>query len=575
MTVRTLSALSAFAAAVLFMCGATTIEAQAADSGAKRFERSIVPVPLSGPPGSRSAAVAPLSESERNAELRIHFGFPIKNIDELKARVAKGEIIPPEELAKRYSGDAESAKKLAAWLAEQGFKSIEITPDNTSVYATGTVAQIEKSLNVTMQSVTVHGETMAAATTAPTLPADVGDAVMAIDGLQPFVKAFKNSIGYRVGLGGVPAPSPGGVQVERAGHFRGYRVDDILEAYDADNLKAGGKRITGKGQTIAILIDTFPRMSDLQAFWRVSHLPVKKEQIHFIDVKGVGIDKLPKPSGEETLDVEWVSAIAPGADLRVYAAGSLSFVDLDRALDKIFLDQASLYGGIQQVSISLGLREDEVSPDELDVEAQKYLTLAAMGVTVFISSGDDGSNPPARPGGPPSPESHVQYGASDPSVVSVGGTSLYLRRGKVVEEAAWKGSGGGVCQRGIARPTWQRSFQGISSAQRLVPDISAVADPSTGGIVILNNQGWIYGGTSWATPLWAGFAALIAEAREVEGKPRLGFLSPALYALPKGFRDIVAGNNGAYQARPGWDPVTGLGVPDVRLLIQELDITEP
>jgi kumamolisin len=80
------------------------------------------------------------------------------------------------------------------------------------------------------------------------------------------------------------------------------------------------------------------------------------------------------------------------------------------------------------------------------------------------------------------------------------------------------------------------------------------------------------GGTSWSAPIWAGFGALIAEAREKQGKKPLGFLAPALYKLPPGvgIRDITSGSNGAFQAGPGWDPVTGLGVPDVKALIQAL-----
>jgi kumamolisin len=72
--------------------------------------------------------------------------------------------------------------------------------------------------------------------------------------------------------------------------------------------------------------------------------------------------------------------------------------------------------------------------------------------------------------------------------------------------------------------------------------------------------------------MWAGFSALIAEAREKQGKEQLGFLAPVLYGLPKGagFRDIVSGNNGAYKAAPGWDPVTGLGVPNVKSLVETI-----
>src|SRR5262249_35807972 len=106
-----------------------------------------------------------------------------------------------------------------------------------------------------------------------------------------------------------------------------YLVSEILKAYNADGLS-----VTGKGQTIAILIDTFPADSDLKAFWERNNLPASINRIEKINVKG---GPLPAREGEETLDVEWTSGIAPGAKVRIYASGSLSFVDLDRALDRI------------------------------------------------------------------------------------------------------------------------------------------------------------------------------------------------------------------------------------------------
>jgi kumamolisin len=102
--------------------------------------------------------------------------------------------------------------------------------------------------------------------------------------------------------------------------------------------------------------------------------------------------------------------------------------------------------------------------------------------------------------------------------------------------------------------------------------VSAVADPIPGAFVIFNQKEYPVGGTSWSTPIWAGFAALISDARQRQGKAPLGFLAPALYSIlaSKGFRDITAGNNGAYHAGPGWDPVTGIGVPNLKDLIGAL-----
>jgi kumamolisin len=91
-------------------------------------------------------------------------------------------------------------------------------------------------------------------------------------------------------------------------------------------------------------------------------------------------------------------------------------------------------------------------------------------------------------------------------------------------------------------------------------------------VLILNGKRLQIGGTSWSAPVWAAFCALINEARHKNGKQSLPFLNPLLYPLlgTNCFRDIVSGSNGAYHAGPGYDLVTGLGVPDMKQLVNKL-----
>jgi kumamolisin len=105
-----------------------------------------------------------------------------------------------------------------------------------------------------------------------------------------------------------------------------------------------------------------------------------------------------------------------------------------------------------------------------------------------------------------------------------------------------------------------------------VPDVSASADPNEGAYLVLNGKVVQIGGTSWSAPTWAGFCALINEARGKAGKPFLPYLNPLIYPLigTSSFRDIVNGTNGAYDAGPGYDMTTGIGVPNVAALIQAL-----
>src|SRR5262249_4883230 len=269
---------------------------------------------------------------------------------------------------------------------------------------------------------------------APSLPADVGAAVQAIGGLQPFHRVHKHGKrrpphrGNRAGLGLLDdphaAPSP------NIANAPPYLVSEVLKAYNASGLG-----VTGSGQTIAILIDTFPRDTDLKNFWQQNGLPVNLARIEKVNVKG---GHLPAPEGEETLDVEWSSGIAPGAKVRVYASGSLSFVDLDRALDRILADLPT-QPGMRQLSISLGLGETFLNGPggEVATQHQKFLKLVAAGVNVFVSTGDAGSNPDGSGHSSTGP-TQVEYESSDPCVIAVGGTTLQLAGdGTVASEVGW------------------------------------------------------------------------------------------------------------------------------------------
>src|SRR5260221_5142725 len=222
-----------------------------------------------------------------------------------------------------------------------------------------------------------------------------------------------------------------------------YLVNGVVKAYNAHNLP-----VTGKGQTIAILIDTFPADSDLQAFWQRNDLPISLAQVEKVNVSG-GV--LPPIEGEETLDVEWASGVAPGAKVRVYASGSLQFADLDNALDKISSDLEA-EPDMRQLSISLGLGDTFMPAGEVRTQHQKFLRLAAAGVNVFVSTGDAGSNPDSTGHGGGGPL-QAEYSSSDSCVIGVGGTSLVLDpAGSVADETGWP-DGGGRNSAFFQRPT--------------------------------------------------------------------------------------------------------------------------
>jgi kumamolisin len=542
------------------------------------FQDSVTPLPDTPGPGPRGLMVAAAEPETANEEMNVLFSLeiPAAKTADLEERVARGEVVSPDELQKNYAPNAADRDKLVKWLKAQGFDVTGVSHDGSSVYARASVAQIEKSLDVDMVRVTKDGVTYTAAKNAPSLPSNVANGVHAIIGLQPFRQARKQSRmcmphnGNRASLNGKSPrsrgrrPAAAAAPVTAIDNAPPYIVPEILKAYGADGLN-----VTGNGQTIAILIDTFPADSDLKKFWANNNVPASSTRVEKINVKG---GPLPPPSGEETLDVEWSSGIAPGAKVRVYASGTLQFVDLDRALDRIIADLPS-HPGMRQLSISLGLGEKFMGGPNGEVRTQhhKFLLLASAGVNVFVSSGDAGSKPDDSGHSATGP-TQAEYESSDSTVVGVGGTSLKLTpAGAVKSEVGWTSSGGGKSIF-FSRPAWQKGTGVPGGRARLVPDVSLVADPGTGAFLVLNGQVVQMGGTSWSAPVWAGFCALLNEARATARKPFLPYLNPLLYPLQGTacFRDINSGSNGDFTAGPGYDMVTGLGVPNVKELMKAL-----
>ncbi|HEY0801501.1 MAG TPA: S53 family peptidase, partial [Steroidobacteraceae bacterium] len=217
------------------------------------------------------------------------------------------------------------------------------------------------------------------------------------------------------------------------------------------------------------------------------------------------------------------------------------------------------------VSISWGGAESSWTAQAMTAMDDAFQAAAAMGVTVCIASGDNGSGDGVNDG-----SDHVDFPASSPFALACGGTSLRAAANTIGSEVVWNdGSNGGASGGGIsaffAKPTWQASLNAVSTegkrvplTQRGVPDVAGNADPRTGYEVRIDGAASVLGGTSAVAPLWA---ALIARVNQLSGKP-LGFVNPQLYNNPQALRDITSGNNGDFAAVAGWDACTGLGSPN-------------
>jgi subtilase family serine protease len=363
-----------------------------------------------------------------------------------------------------------------------------------------------------------------------------------------------------------------------------FGADTIRAAYGIQPVLNQG--ITGAGRTI-VVIDAFQNptiQKDLAAFDSFWNIPAPP---NFTIVFPYGIPSFNPASPlqigwsqEISIDVEWAHAIAPGASIVLVEASSEKDVDLVAAT-KYAIDH-NLGDVITQ---SFGEAEMCAAPAVLAKQHAAFRKASERGITVFASSGDRGAARQSCDG--TSLVKSASTPASDPEVTGVGGTHLVANGSGIYQsESAWNsaaGASGGGFSKLYRRPIYQAGLQ-RTNRTRGVPDVAYNADGSSGFIAVWSpllppariGIGVVHG-TSAGTPQWAGIAALADQA----SGHRLGSMNKRLYqiarsdAYARAFHDIVIGNNSfggvtGFAAGPGWDPVTGLGTPNVANLITQL-----
>jgi kumamolisin len=545
----------------VFLLAASILHAQVSgiDTSRTVLSGSIREIPAVGATlatGQPEAAILrrTLSPSESDETIEFEVALRMRNFPELQQRLGRGERIVSSEMADKYYPLEADYQAVADWLTSQGLTITLTDPTCLAIFASGPVWQVSQAFQVSFARVSFENTEYTSAISAPGVPAALAPVILGVNGLQPHIHAHKHSSLQLM----QPALSPSIAPP--------FLPSEIQHAYNA-----GGLSETGVGQKIGIVIDTFPATSDLTAFWSDCGVSQSLGNIEFVQVVS---GTLPAPSGEETLDVEWSSAIAAGAKVRVYATVDLSTVHIDQAYARIVSDLPS-QPALRQVSLSYGLGETYTTASQVQTDDNYFASMASAGVTVFVSSGDGGSSP-GTSGHDHSGPVQVETPASDPNVTAVGGTTLNVdsSTGDVTSESAWFDGGGGISIY-FNRPSWQTGTGVPSGSTRLVPDVACAADPNTGGFLILGGSEYIVGGTSWSAPTWAGFGAVINQARANAGLASLGLLGPRIYPLlgSTDFRDITTGSNGSggvYDAGVGYDLCTGIGVPDVAILLPTL-----
>jgi subtilase family serine protease len=236
---------------------------------------------------------------------------------------------------------------------------------------------------------------------------------------------------------------------------------------------------------------------------------------------------------EQALDLDAVSATCPDCKIVMVQASTNSLANLATAVN-----QAARQPGVVAISNSYG------GGDSAENSAYNH-----PGIAITASTGDAGFK-----GG--------SYPASSAFVTAVGGTSLKMSGTTRVSETAWSGAGSG-CSTVIAQPSFQTTAV-TGCAKRAIADVSAAADPNTGGLSVYaptnaKNSSWSqFGGTSESAPIIASVYALAGS----------GLSNATPYSHTASLHDITSGSNGTCtptqwcNARAGWDGPTGLGTPN-------------
>jgi uncharacterized protein (TIGR03437 family) len=491
--------------------------------------------------------------------------------------------LTPEQYADRFGVSRSDVAMIVQWLSSAGF-SIEYTAHARNWIAfSGTAAQVQAAFHTTVHRYLVNGETHYAVSSDPLLPEAIAPLVGTFLGLHDFNPKSRISPADTSMNGLTHSLAPG----------------DLATIYNINPLYQQG--IDGTGQKIVIVGQSDLNVSDIQTFRATYGLNTANIQTI---LGGAEPGVVASNSQEADLDVEWAGAIARNAQLiYVYAtnASAAATFAIDQNLAPIISES---FGGCET--------EEPASVFQAFENIAKQGN--SQGITWLASSGDSGAaDCDLRTAGAATGGLAVNFPASVPEVTAVGGTEFNEGRANYwkaangpnggsalsyIPETAWNdnvygtnnnfavnlnATGGGVST-SYSKPAWQTGPGVPADGHRDVPDVAlAGAIQHDAYNVVSGGQATLVGGTSAATPAFAGIVALLNQYVKGQG---LGNLNALLYPLaassPAAFHDIVTGNNIVpcqpksancvngqlgYSAAPGYDLATGLGSVDVYNLV--------
>jgi uncharacterized repeat protein (TIGR03803 family) len=551
---------------LVLLCAAWLVEGGTrAHAGERQTLRGHVPPAL-----GHLRALERLAGTNR---LNLVIGLPLRNPEALDSLLGQlydpaspvyHQYLTPGQFAERFGPTPQDYEAVIAYAKAHNLRVTGTHPNRTLVDVTGAAADIEKAFQVKLHVYPhpTEGRTFYAPDAEPSL--DLAVPVSLVSGLDNFAVPRPAS-GPGLAFHKLSEAAPNAEPWASGGGPRGtFMGRDFRAAY------APGVTLDGMGQVVGLLeFDGF-YTNDVLAYQNLAGLP----NVPITTVLVNGFNGRPDSENlEVSLDIDMAVSMAPGlSEVVVYEApqGSNPFDLLNRmATDTNSLGQPLA----RQLSSSWSWLTFPTSGQD-----SIFQQFAAQGQSFFQASGDLGAYCGLCAPYPPT---------DSPYITVVGGTVLSTSSpgGAWVSESAW-GPGGGGVSTNYAIPGWQQgvnmSANGGSTALRNLPDVACLADDVFWAIAN-NGEDGITGGTSAAAPLWAGFIALVNQQAAATGKPSVGFINPALYAIGKSssytsaLHDITTGNITntccgvtKFIASTGYDLCTGWGSPNGSNLISAL-----
>ncbi|MBN9743601.1 hypothetical protein DMP23_21400 [Amycolatopsis sp. A1MSW2902] len=589
--------------------------------------------PIAGSTPAWATPSAKVAAADASTVRRVQVALSLRDargVEHLAAAVStpgaaeRGRFLTAAQFTDRFGPTDDTVRKVQDWLKSVGLKVTGTSPNRMFVDAEGSTGDLEQAFGTRLASfrskVGGAARTLTAPETPVTIPSALHGAVTAVIGLDDSGKTIRPQHTAPHAAGSdqhcarwwgeqnntdVPQKYPAGAQ---SNSLCGYNGTSLRAMYGLGTGEQGSATTIGivgayNGSSVAEDAN--------RAASQVGVPPLKPGQYTAVLPDGGFTDQQQcNPdswAGEQALDVQTSHSIAPNAKIRYYAAKTCLGGLYDAVTKAVTENSADV------LSFSWGNADGErnMAPAVRDQFNSIALQAAIQGQSILVSTGDAGTNAGVTG------SATASFPASSPWVTAVGGTSVGLdQQNNPVVVTGWENSGntlsggkwvpqrntdgsfaggaGGGTSALYGTPDWQNGVVPASSSRghRAVPDIAALADSYTGFLVGQTTRGqfglYSFGGTSLAAPILAGLSADAQQARGSRG----GLLTPALYALHKGIRDVtpakagvftpsmhglpgtgVPGQQGQYlvdfdarpqtlQSGPGWDNVTGVGTPD-------------